>query len=233
MVISTIPNNRSAKSTVVDSSLFADMDRHRRKWFGCQSFGCFALIMLIALLIGALALVAASGVATIPGLSGWLYAAAPTPIRTVTATPINLAALTAAADINGTSASVDLSEAQLSGLVSADQLPMFRAAQLTADPTDLVFFGTYVRMPIGNPVTIRLAFVPSVTAQGSLTCTVTQLMIGYVPVPTALVSGLVPLVCNQLSSELQVSGASLKSITLDAGKVTLTESITPPAPAAK
>ncbi len=181
MVISTVPDRSTSPTAAEKSQLFADLDRHRRlsPWRCC---GCFLLIVVLGALAGALWLVAATGIVSIPGVSQFAFPGEPTPERIVTPAPFDPASLiTTGADVANHTASYTLTEGQLTSLVGADHFPMFRQAQVTIDPDGLRFFAIYVEQPFGSPITLRFRLQPALSPTDR--CQLDELTVGYVPIP--------------------------------------------------
>lgn len=219
MAISTIPNKHEQRTK--DQSLFADLDRHRRRKIGWNSCGCLMFVGLLVVLGGAVAAVAATGIITIPWVSSVVYDPAPTPVRLVDPSPFDITKLLTASSTD-TTVTAHISEGQLTSLVSADRLTMFRQAEFMADPAGLTFFGRYTGQPIGNPAIVQLTLVPTISNLGSIDCAVTKLSIGRLSVPPALIKSLGPLLCSNLTSSIVPPHMKLVSLVLGAGQLLLT-----------
>ncbi len=234
MVISTIPNEKpNAKSN--DSSLFQELDRHRRRgWFGWHSVGCFFLLLILGLIVAGATLVAQSGLVAIPGVTQFVYSTPPEPTRIVLPEPVDLQKV--ATDAASGDGSIMLTEGQLTTLVDADHLSAFRQSQITLEESRATFFGYYAQPPIGGPVPVEftLAFMPSTTPDYQ--CLLEAARVGRLTLPTVAIRSLEPVVCRAVAAPFRAVQLEPTSVVLGAKTATVTvkptgsvESLLPPA----
>jgi hypothetical protein len=212
MVISTIPNTKP-DSKAADSSLFQELDRHRRRgWFGWHTFGCLFVVVLLGLIGAGLTIVAQSGLVMIPGVTQLVYPTPPEPSRIVLPEPVDMPKLAAEAATGD--GSFTLTEGQLTTLVDADHLPAFRQSQISVDAGQATFFGYYAQPPVGGPVPIELAISSSPSSGNTYQCVLSSARVGRVTVPAVGLTQLEPLVCAAVALPFRTIQLEPTSITL-------------------
>ncbi|MFA6603586.1 MAG: hypothetical protein WCT10_01935 [Patescibacteria group bacterium] len=207
-------------------------EQRRKKLLGCA--GCLVLELLavaVPLLLSA-ALVAKTGLVTVPVLTGWLYepsqpARQVLPLVGSTGEQIaKTAALKSKYDALLQSLEISFSEAELTTIIRGSlaaagaQLPVaLSGTQIAVDPGHLEFYGLIDRPD--RQATVRADIEP-VVQNGQLKIKVTGLRLGALDIPDGL-SGLFASVLDRVIGEALTSAMSglggLNSIVLEPGRM--------------
>lgn len=184
MVVTHVGQPDSSKDGA-DKDFYADLDKSKRK-FSCFSCGgCLGLLFVLLLLavLGAASVVAASGIADVPVLSGIFYKADPLPTRVVEAgTAANIGALIESKQKAAASGALELTEGELTAALrepTQSGKVTLKRGQIAIDADHAEVYGQLSPGEYGKPVVLRAELTPA----GGNQLELTRVRIGYVDIP--------------------------------------------------
>lgn len=221
-----IATQRQSQKAEKPEELFTELDASRRRsLFSLRNCGCLLLLMFLAGLFLLLSLVAATGLITIPVVSQIVYSKPPVPERVVEPVEGTLEALFAtkvqSLAANGSTGEITLSEAELTRVLQepmGDGNLILKQAQIAIDPTKAEVYGIVSQGEESRTLVARLTFTPS-----GQTLALSQVRIGYVTIPPALVDGILRalLTNGQSIQQLPLESLGIERLTLGSNAATV------------
>ncbi len=225
MVVTRLSVASSERGKAADRDFYADLDKAKRRpsCFSCGGCLGFVVISLLLLALGGASLMAASGIADVPVLSGLLYQSDPSPSRVVEpAEATDFSQLIASKQPTATGGAVEVTEAELTAVLrepTQSGTVTLKRGQVTIDASHAEVYGQVTPGEYGRPVIVRA----ELSLAGSNQLAVTRLQIGYVEVPVKLATFVATRIAGQdVASTAFLRRYGVTGLALQAGSVSVT-----------